>query len=359
MIPPVRPSLTGDALEGVLNELSEALSSGILTGGPRVRELERKLSGYIGRKCLALSSGTLALEAVLSTMPKGKVILQANTYIAAFNAVIRSGHRPVLVDIDEYLGPDPEGVSEALTKDVSAVIVTHVGGIVSPGIGEILEACEDLGVAVVEDFSHALGSSLGGRMAGSLGHAGAASLYATKVLTSAEGGVACGPDEVLKRVRLFRDNGRDPENPLLSRSVGTSARMDELRAVLALHNLSRLEWEISIREKIAQFYTRKLGELGLEVQPVPEGLRNNWYKFIFFHDDPRGLRERMAERGVRLPSGVYECPLNLQPPVRELLGDMRFPKTEDFARSHACLPIYSSLWPEGAARVIEALEEAL
>lgn len=357
VIPPVRPSLRGEALEGVIAELSEVLSSGILSGGPRMRELERKISSYLGTRCLALTSGALALEAIFSALPKGRVIMQSNTYIASFNAVVRAGHRPVLVDMDEFLGPDPEQVREALGPGVSAVLVTHIGGIVSPGIFDIVEASSDLGVPVIEDFSHSLGSALGGRMAGSLAQAGAASLYATKVMTAAEGGVACGTGEVLEKVRLFRDNGRDPGNPLLSRAIGTSARMDELRAVLALHNLSRLELEIAARERIAEFYTRRLSELGLSIQPLPRGLRSNWYKFIFFHEDPKGLKARMAERGVKLPSGVYEIPLHHQPVVRELLGEMRFPKTEEFARSHACLPIYSSLWPSGARRVIEALEE--
>src|SRR5712691_537467 len=173
--------------------ITDILTSGVLTLGPYTKRFEHDFAAaHQAHRAVATSSGTSALEVVLRSVPVAgrDVIVPANTFYATAAAVISAGGRPVFADIDaETFALSPATVKAALTPDTAAVVLVHIGGLITPQAAELAELCRASGAALIEDAAHAHGATLGGRFAGSFGLAAAFSFYPTKVVTCGEGGM--------------------------------------------------------------------------------------------------------------------------------------------------------------------------
>jgi dTDP-4-amino-4,6-dideoxygalactose transaminase len=252
----------------------------------------------------------------------------------------------------------------ALSPATAAVIVVHIGGIITPQIDEIRSICDAAGVPLVEDAAHAHGSRSGGRAAGSFGKAGAFSFYPTKVITSGEGGMIVTDDETIYREALiYRDQGKQGFAANYHVRLGSNWRMSEPHAIIGLAQFRRLDEFIERRAAIAAVYDAGLAELGPVVSAVhpPGGSRCNYYKYIVLLGDAdraelkRVLRE---EREVGLSGEVYETPCHLQP-VFAGIATEPLPQAEDLCARHICLPISVLMTEDDARYVIDALQFAL
>src|SRR3954451_11814912 len=185
--------------EEVLRRVDESLQSGSLTLGPNTIELEQHFAARHGSLlAVATSSGTSALEIIARSLDvrDKEVIVPSNTFFATAAAIIHAGGRVRFADVDPHtLALDPISIEAALTPATVGVVHVHIGGLVSPHIVEIADLCRRRGLWLVEDAAHAHGSSHDGRSAGTFGVAAAFSLYPTKVITSAEGGMILTSDE--------------------------------------------------------------------------------------------------------------------------------------------------------------------
>ena len=167
---------------------------------------------------LAVSSGTDALEAILRGLSVSgrKVLVPTNTFAATAFAVIRAGGQPVLVDMDpRTLAPSPGQVELALDQDagdIAAFVLVHIGGFIGDATKELADLCGSRGVALVEDAAHAHGSLYQGDAPGTWSAGAAYSFFATKVMTSAEGGmVVTNREDIASSVRSYRDQGQRSE----------------------------------------------------------------------------------------------------------------------------------------------------
>jgi perosamine synthetase len=345
--------------------ITDILSSGRLTLGRYTERFEADFSAaHGGLSAVATASGTSALEIVLRTLDvSGRdVIVPANTFYATAAAVISAGGRPVFADVDPgTFALSPQTLAAALTPDTAAVILVHVGGLITPDAPELARRCRDAGIALVEDAAHAHGSTLDGQFAGSFGIAAAFSFYPTKVVTSGEGGmILTSSAEVAGEARIYRDQGKGSFGANHHVRHGYAWRMSEPCAAIGLVHLRRMSESISRRREVAAQFSAALAEQQF-LRPLaePAGCRGNYYKYIALLPpgvDRSWFRQEMVVRHeVRLAGEVYDLPLHRQPVLSEYAGEARLPVAEEICGRHVCLPIHSDMREDEASEVLAAV----
>jgi dTDP-4-amino-4,6-dideoxygalactose transaminase len=295
---------TKESIEYITRNIQDLLEKGeYLTEGKYCTEFEKEFSSYIGVKfSIVTSSGTSALDAVLQALQvKGyEVIVPTNTFIATAAAVIRAGGIPVFADCDEYLNLDIDDAIKCVTQKTKAIIIVHIGGLISPRIEELREYCDKKGIYLIEDAAHAHGSKYNGKMAGSFGHAATFSFFSTKVMSIGEGGmVVTNNEELAQKIRILKDQGKEPKGIYqnIYSILGNNWRMTEFQAIIGLAQLKLIEESISRREKIAKIYNEKLQKINkVEPRKIPEKERCNFYKYVVYLKDPKLQREKIYEQ---------------------------------------------------------------
>jgi perosamine synthetase len=366
--------------EEIAAATTEILRTGALTLGPYTRQFEAAFAGahsargHGAPRAIAVSSGTAALEVILRCLGVAgrDVIVPANTFFATAEAALRAGGRPVFADIDaRTFALSPETVTAALTPQTAAVVVVHIGGLITPQIGELRQICADRGIALVEDAAHAHGSTYAGQPAGTFGTAAGFSFFPTKVITCGEGGMilTASPD-IERDARIYRDQGKGDVSANHHVRHGYAWRMSEQAAVTGLVHLRRLGEFISRRREVAARYDEVLAGLdGLEPLAEPEGCRGNYYKYIAILPegaDRARFRKQMAEEhDVRLAGEVYDMPLHRQPVFAEFAPDAPgrpgassrppLPVAEDLCGRHICLPVHSDMTADEVDQVCSAV----
>jgi dTDP-4-amino-4,6-dideoxygalactose transaminase len=355
----------------ILQEIDGSLQTGMLTLNKYVKQFEEEFSKYVGTKyAVAVNGGTSALEISLRAHDvKGhSVIVPTNTFFATPGAVLHSGAKPIFTDIGEDLCMDPESLKESITEDTKAVIIVHIGGIITPKIGEIKGICEDNKLVLIEDAAHAHGSKLDGKMAGTFGKAAAFSFYPTKVMTSGEGGMVTTDDEaVYKRAITLRDQGKPDFSSNYHTEEGYNWRMSEIHAIIGIHQLRRLDEFIAVRQKAAKIYDEGMkGMKNVGAVKIPAGVFMNYYKYCALLKDrdvdKPALKKTLKEKfGVGLSGEVYEVPCHLQPIFKNMYGFKggEFPVAEDLCARQICLPIFATMTDEQAHYVIDSIKEVI
>ena len=348
----------------ILRDVEAVLRGDQLRAGAHAASLERLVAAWCGATTgIAMNSGTSCLEAIFRALDVagGEVVVPTNTFIATAAAAEHAGARVRLVESHrDTLAPSAADVAAALGPATRAVVIVHMGGIVSPETPAIARLCAERGVPLVEDACQALGSRLDGRPAGSFGTAACFSFYPTKVTAGGEGGVLTTSDATLAAVAAsLSDQGRGPD-PLLSVRLGFNWRLSEFNAIVAGAQMRRLDDILARRARIAGRYLDLLREDPLvPPMPVPAGVTPNWYKFwVLLPDgvDAEAVRQACAaNHDLRLPNGTQDVPVHRQPPYRD--GGHHFPDADWFAAHHLCLPIYPDLPVEAAAGIVAAVRE--
>ncbi|MFC4105476.1 DegT/DnrJ/EryC1/StrS family aminotransferase [Micromonospora zhanjiangensis] len=356
-IAPFKVEFTTSEIESFVVRARAVLETGWLVPGPNNAEFERRFAKFLGvPQTVAVASGTAALEVVLRALKvSGRTVLvPANTNYATAEATIRAGCRPVLYDSGLY--PDLRAIQRVWTPDVTALMVVHVGGYLSPELPELRRWCDQRDVALIEDASHAHGSLLNGQAAGTFGAAAAFSLFATKVVTTAEGGVIATADPaVATACRRYRDQGK-ADDGLHHVVFGSAWRMSELHAALGAVQLDGLGAGLTRVGQLVGRYVRGIDHPRVRV-PNEVGVSYSGHKFIVITDGRKAresLRAHLLAAGIRSAKGVYEVPLHRQPVLGLDDGD-GFPLADAFATSHLCLPMWKGLTAGDADRVIEAV----
>jgi dTDP-4-amino-4,6-dideoxygalactose transaminase len=366
-VPPAAVHFPKEDRAWILSRIDSCLESGRLTLGEYGAELEEAFSNLCGtRHGVAVSSGTSALEIILRVLDvKGReVVVPTNTFFATPAAVIHAGGRVRFAECDPAtFALSAAALPELIGPQTAAVIVVHIGGVITPAINEIVSTCEAAGVPLIEDAAHAHGSRLLGRSAGSFGRAAAFSFYPTKVITSGEGGIIVTNDAALyKESLIYRDQGKEGFATNFHVRLGANWRMSEPHAVIGLAQLRRLGDFIDRRQEIAASYTEGLRSIaGVRRLCVPDELHCNYYKYIVMLDgvDRASLKKIMRERfSVGLSGEVYETPCHLQP----IFAGSRqgpLPQSEHLCANHICLPVSAKMTRDEAEYVLESLERSL
>ena len=250
--------------EEEVRAVAEVILSGRYVQGPKVEEFEEKFASYIGTKhAIAVNSGTAALHIALAAAgigPGDEVIVPALTFFATVEAVLHQNAIPVFADIDpETCNIDPDDIRRRITDRTKAIIPVHLYG--QPAdMDPIMEVAEEHGLLVIEDCAQAHGAEYKGKKVGSIGHVGCWSFYATKNMTTGEGGmITTNDDEIAEKARLVRNHG------MVSRDdhvvLGYNYRMNELQAALGIVQLSRLDELNEIRAKNSYYLIENLEDV--------------------------------------------------------------------------------------------------
>ncbi len=354
----------------ILGEIDEILKSGRLTLGKYGKEFEERFAQYVGTNyAVAVNSGTSALEIILRALDieGSSVVVPTNTFFATPASVIHAGGKVIFADVTDNLCLDPESLRMKIRKDTEAVIVVHIGGIISLQIKKIQQICKEHNLLLIEDAAHAHGSTLNGRKAGSFGIAAAFSFYPTKVITSGEGGMITTNDEnIYKRALVFRDQGKAGFYGNVHTEMGHNWRMSEVHATIGFSQFARLEEFITDRRRIAKIYNQGLKRVnGVTLVKIPPDVKSNYYKYVALLEqgiDRITLKKELKEKyDVSLSGEVYELPCHLQPIFKKLydFNGGEFPVAEDLCKRQICLPIFAKMTEEQAGYVMESLREVI
>jgi perosamine synthetase len=329
-----------------LAEVAEVLSSGYLTMGPKVTELEAELA----RACevehaVAVSSGTAALHLALIALGIGQgddVLVPAYTFPATANVVALVGARPVLVDVDpETMNVDP--AKTELTPRTKAVVAVHLFG--RPAR---LDQLPD--VTVIEDAAGALGARRGNRACGGLGALGCLSFHPRKIVTTGEGGaVTTNAADLANSVRGLRHHGwRSDDMP----EAGFNYRLSDILCAVGLPQLRRLGELHAARARLAVAYEERLRHLPLVLPGADEGDVHGWQAYVVQVDQRDAVLEGLRAQGIEAQIGTYAL---------HLLGAYRdqgfFPGAERAFERALALPFHSRLTERDVDVVAEALDK--
>jgi dTDP-4-amino-4,6-dideoxygalactose transaminase len=335
--------------------VSEALASGSLAQGPRVRELEERFAAFVGtRRAVATSSGTTALHLALlgAGISEGdEVITVPFTFIASANSVLYTGARPVFVDIDERdFCIDPALIEAAITPRTRAIMPVSLYGQPAdlPAIDEIAQRH---GLALIEDAAQAHGAAIGERRSGTWG-IGCFSFYPTKNMTTGEGGMITTDDEdAADRAHLLREHGMKVRYH--HDVLGYNFRMTDIHAAIGLAQLDKLPANNERRRAIAARYDAELR--GVITPGVRDGVTHVYHQYTIRVARREEFAERLRERGIG--TGIYyPLPVHRQRPFVDLgYGDQVFPVTERLTAEVVSIPVHPSLTDTEVDTVITAV----
>lgn len=374
-LPYCRPELSSLEIDAV----AETLRNGWLTSGPKVRELEGAFAERSGVKhAIALSSCTAGLHVALHALgvgPGDEVVMPSFTFVAGAQCTLELGATPVFADIDgETLSVDVETLEKAITPRTKVIMPMPYGGRPSD-IESIVAFARQRGIRVLEDAAHATGMLDRGEWSGARSDAAAYSFYATKNLTSAEGGILLtNDDSIAERARVLSLHGMD-KDAWKRYSVSGSWRYDvrepgfkynlpDPLATLALGQLARLDDMQRRRSEIAARYTERLSVLpGIHMQATPSnpGDVHSWCMFAVLVDERHTLsgisRDELIDglRAHNIGTSVHYIPTHLFSGYRSL-GMNDLPKTEAVWRRVLSLPLYPAMSDDDVNDVIESLE---
>lgn len=389
-VPILRLPFSEDDVAFLQSGMADILASEMLTLGKYTRMFEEAFASFAGtRYALAVSNGTAALDLIFRGLDirDASVVVPTNTFLASALAPMHSGNRVIFADANpETLCLDTEDVRRRLCPDTKAVVLVHVAGVVSPDYYELKRLCEERDLYLIEDAAHAHGCTLDGKPAGSLGHAAGFSMFPTKVLTTGEGGVLTTNDEALfQQASMLRNQGKNPALNNAISEVGHNFRLSELTALMGVRQLEKASVIIEERQRAAQFYDDALtGVKGLRPLRLPPGVTSSYYKYVCFLEPGvarADVKRIMKEQyGVSLTGEVYaglchqeplwirhtycgkprdgELPVCVHGQVC-LEPQVDFPKAQEVAQRHICLPVYPGLSDAELHHVAESLKRTL
>jgi perosamine synthetase len=357
MIPPARPDVGPEEAAAV----AEVFASGMIAMGKRVAELEERWADYVGVKhAIAVSNGTIAemcIFAGLGLGPGDEVITVGHTFNATISSILYTGATPVFVDIepDTYL-IDAARIEAAITPRTRAICPVHLFGLVAD-MDMITAIADRHGLAVVEDACQAHGATFRGRRAGSWGH-GAFSLYATKNMTTGEGGfVTTNDDRLADWIRLYRNQGM--RERYHHEILGYNFRLTDIGAAIGLVQFAKLERNTAKRQAIAARYDAAFADLSIQLPMTPEGRTHVFHQYTIGAGRARdAVVADLAAQGIGV--GIYyPIPVHRQAYVLERGIHADLPVTDAAADSSLSLPIYPGLTPDEEATVIAAVRSAV
>lgn len=306
--------------------VAEVLQSGRYADGPKAKEFEKNFSEYIKTQhAVATSSGTAALHMALiacGVKPGDEVIVPALTFFATVESVLHQGAIPVFADLDpKTYCIDPKDMEKKITNKTKAIIPVHFFG--EPAeIEEIVEISHRHNLHVVEDCAQAHGAEFRGKKVGSFGDANCWSFYATKNMTTGEGGmVTTDNKEFAEKIFALRNHGMTNRND--HTILGYNYRLSEIHAAIGVVQLKKLEKFNKKRTEISNILRDELSSISwLEAQYIPDYIKHAFFWCAFKVDEKKigmsgkELREELMKKGLEVRQRYTE-PLYKQPVLLE------------------------------------------
>jgi dTDP-4-amino-4,6-dideoxygalactose transaminase len=358
-------------------EVMDTLNSDWITTGPKTRLFESRLKETLGAPGLvAFNSCTAGLHVgliVLGVKPGDEVIVPSLTFCATANVVEHVGARPVLVDVlPDTLTLDPEAVARAITPRTKVIMPVHYAGHPAQ-LDPLFHLAEQHGLQVLEDAAHAMPAKYKGRLVGSRANLASFSFYATKNLTTAEGGCLTGDRDLLERARIIGHHGMDKEAWKRFDQSGTwyyevvlpgfKYNLTDMQASLGLVQLNRLEGFQRRRREVVDRYNERLSKLPALQLPVeaPE-VASSLHLYVIRLRVERlriGRNQFIEELKTRqIGTSVHYLPVHMQPFYRDKYGyrPEDCPVAADAFSRMLSLPLHPGLTDQDVDDVCEAVE---
>lgn len=364
-----------------IDEVIDTLRSGWLTTGPKTKRFESEFAQSVKAPfAVAVNSGTAAMHLALDAIglqPNDEVIVPVYTFTATAEVITYFNARPVFIDIDPItLNLNPAQIEQHITPRTRAIMVVHIAGLPAE-MDTILAIARQHNLSVIEDAAHAFPATYKGRHIGSIGDLTAFSFYATKTLTTGEGGMlTTAHQHYAERAASMALHGinRDawkrygPEGSWYYEVVqaGYKYNMTDVAASLGLHQLARSEWLLQRRRIIAKWYTEAFSQWSeVEVPPTLPYAEHAWHLYILRLNTEQLVITRNAFIGElkkrNIGTSVHFIPLHLHP----FYWDTYKLKNQDFPAAHhtyeraISLPIYPGMTDEDVEDVITAVKSII
>jgi dTDP-4-amino-4,6-dideoxygalactose transaminase len=366
MLPFTRPTLDEETIQGV----AEVLRSGWLASGPKVAEFEAALSTYLGgRPVRTQTSATASMEMALLACGIGKgdeVITPAMSFVATANVIVRTGARPVFVDVGlDSRNINLDQVEAAITPRTRAVLPVHFGGL-PVDMDRLYDIAKRNNLRIVEDAAHAIGSAWKGRRIGSFGDLVCFSFHPNKNITTIEGGAVSGgsPDEI-KALELHRWHGqRKTPDGVDTLFAGGKANLSDVAARVGLGQLPHLEEFNSNRRQLVARYYSLWGENPPLRLPERGDEGHSWHIFAPLLPLERlkitrpQFIEAMAARDIAV--GLHYPAIHLFSAYRALgYREGQFPNAERIGRETVTLPLFPTMEMSDVDRVVNAATDII
>lgn len=349
--------------EEEIQAVSDVLKSGIIASGPKVKEFENNFADYLGIKnAIAVANGTCAIHAALfgAGIQKGdKVITTPFTFIATSNSILHIGAVPVFVDIEpETFNISPDMIEEVLkqdkNKEIKAILTVHLFGLCCD-MDKILNIAEKYNVKVIEDSAQAHGAKFKNKKAGTFGDIGTFSMYATKNITTGEGGmVVTDNDKIADNIRKFINHGS--EKTYYHTILGYNYRTTDIEAAIGIVQLKKLDSFNKKRRENAEYLINTLSKYDWLVLPqYSDKYYHIYHQFTVRVKD--GLRDELLKylTEVKIGSKVfYPIPIHKQPLYENLYFDLSLPEAERASKEVLSLPVHPCLTEDDLKYIEEA-----
>jgi len=314
------------------------------------------------KEALALNSCTSALHLALDDLeltPYDEVIVPSMTFNATAEAVLYTGAKLVLCDVDKHGNIDPTALWKKITRRTRAVIVVHYTGRPVEMNG-ILQLADKYNLAVVEDCAHAVEGKYKGKPLGTIGDYGCFSFYATKNLTTAEGGMLISKSP-LDEIRIKSLHGQD--KPAYGRAgdykivvLGYKYNMTDIQASLGIHQLRRIEQNWKRRKEIWDRYNRAFKNLEGIKTPEDTPYKHGYHLYSLLVKNRDKFRDFLAQKEIT--TGVHYKALHLHPFYRRMGFQRRdFPNAESISYRTVSLPFSHSLTDDEVNYIIKSVYE--
>jgi dTDP-4-amino-4,6-dideoxygalactose transaminase len=355
-----------------LKAITDALDIGWLGMGAFTKEFEERIAAYLGldgRYVLATNTGTSALHLALlaaNVGPGDEVIVPSFNFVADMQAITAVGARPVFCDIrQDNLGVDVDSVARLISPHTKAVMPLHYAGLPCD-LDTLYRLTEAYGIQVIEDATHAFGSTHRGRKIGSFGDLTCFSFDAVKVITSLDGGaVVCRSEEELARLQHYRLLGIDKDTVERYKnqraweydvvSEGFRYHLTKINAAIGLSQLARIDGFISSRQDTCRWFNQELA--GLDGVQTPQTDFSNVSPFIYFVRVRADWRLEFIDflRAHGVATGIHFMAAHQYSFYEDCRRD-DLPVTEQVAQEIVTLPLHSHMPHEKAQRVVDAVQ---
>jgi dTDP-4-amino-4,6-dideoxygalactose transaminase len=371
MIPINKPWLDEEERHEVMSVLDEnTLTTAAHDGGKRVRDFESNLKEYLRAKhVIAVNSGTAALHAALlaAGVKQGdEVLLPSFTFVATANSVIAAGAKPIFVDINrEDYTIDVSDLRRKITKNSKAIIPVHLYGHVSDMDG-IIELATKHSIEIIEDACQSLGSTYKKKQTGTFGLMGCFSMYASKVLTSGEGGaVTTNDDNLADKLKMIRNHGMVEGYD--TRIFGLNLRLPELSAAIAKVQMKKLTKMLELRRRNAELLTKLLLPIANRIQlKLPQEYNEkkfNWYLYTIALKR-NNIRDKIKDKMIiqdKIGATVYyNPPVHKTPYYEKIISEANLLTNTNWASEHVLsLPVHPLITEMDIGRIESSLKGIL
>lgn len=341
-----------------INEVTAVLKSADLAMGKWVEEFENSFAKYCHTKyAVAVANGTCALYLALLALgikEGDEVITTPFTFIASSNAILYTGAKPVLVDIDpKTFNIDPDKLKQNLTSKTRAILPVHLYGLPAD-MDKILKIAKKHKLYVLEDAAQAHGAKIGNQMVGSFGDLAAFSFYPTKNMTTGEGGmITTNNDNLAKMIRKLRNHGMEVRYH--HDILGFNFRMTNIAAAIGIIQLKKLKNFNKQRVENARFLTKQLSKIKeIETPFIPPGYTHVFHQYTILVKGGKEKREKLIEYLSKNGVGsmiYYPIPVHKQKFMLPLYPNLHLKNAETAADQVLSLPIHPAVKKEDLIKI--------